>query len=110
MDVQFYGANCIVLTTKQARVVVDDNLSELGLKSPAKQGDIALFTMAHADPAQPAKLVIDQSGEYEVSGVSVFGIGARANIDEAGKATATMYKLVIDDVSTLITGHVYPEL
>ncbi|HKU19239.1 MAG TPA: MBL fold metallo-hydrolase [Candidatus Saccharimonadales bacterium] len=110
MDVQSYGANCILLSTKQARVLIDDNLTALGGKSPAKEGDIALFSMAHADPAQPARLVIDQPGEYEVSGISIFGIAARAHIDEAGKQTATIYKLVMDDVKVLVTGHVYPEL
>jgi len=110
MDLQFYGANCLVVATKQARLVVDDNLAELGGKSPAKEGDIALFTMAHADSAQPAKLVIDQPGEYEVAGVSVFGISARAHIDEEGQHTATMYKLVVEDTTLLITGHIYPEL
>ena len=33
MELRYYGANCLVLITKQARVVVDDNLSELGGKS-----------------------------------------------------------------------------
>jgi L-ascorbate metabolism protein UlaG (beta-lactamase superfamily) len=110
MDIQFYGANCLVINMKQARLVIDDNLTELGGKSPAKEGDIALFTGAHADPTQPAKLVIDQPGEYEVSSVSVYGVAVRAHIDEAGKHTATMYKLVVDDVALLVCGHIYPEL
>jgi L-ascorbate metabolism protein UlaG (beta-lactamase superfamily) len=110
MDIQFYGANCIALATKQARVLIDDNLSEIGGKSPAKAGDIALFTGAHGDPAQTAKIVIDQPGEYEVSGISVYGIPARAHMDEASAKTATMYKLLTEDLKILVTGHVYPEL
>lgn len=110
MDVQFYGANCISLATKQARVVIDDTIAELGGKGTLKAGDIALFTMAHGNSAQDAKIVIDQPGEYEVSGVSVYGIAARAHIDEASQRTATMYKLVIDDLKILVTGHIYPEL
>ena len=110
MDIQFYGANCLVLTTKQARIVLDDNLAELGAKSVAKAGDIALFTGTHGTPATAPKIVIDQPGEYEVSGVSIYGIEARAHMDEEGKKTATMYKLLIDDLKILITGHVYPEL
>lgn len=110
MDIQFYGANCLVLTTKNARVVIDDNLVELGAKSVAKADDVALFTAAHGAPAQPAKIVLDEPGEYEVSGVSIYGIAARSHMDEADKRSATMYKLVIDDVRVLITGHVYPEL
>lgn len=110
MDIQFHGANCITLTAKQGRLVIDDNLADLGAKSVAKAGDIALFTGAHGDPAQPAKIVIDQPGEYEVSGVSIYGIAARAHMDEEGRHTATMYKVLIDDLRMLVIGHVYPEL
>jgi L-ascorbate metabolism protein UlaG (beta-lactamase superfamily) len=110
MDVQFYGANCISLATKQARVVIDDTLADLGGKSILKPGDIALFTAAHGELAQEAKIVIDQPGEYEVSGVSIYGIAARSHIDETSQKTATMYKLVIDDLKVLVTGHIYPEL
>ena len=110
MDIQFHGANCITLTTKQARVVIDDNLADLGSKTVTKAGDIALFTGVHASPAQPVKIVIDQPGEYEVSTISMYGIAARAHMDEEGQKNATMYKLVIDDLRVLVTGHIYPEL
>jgi L-ascorbate metabolism protein UlaG (beta-lactamase superfamily) len=110
MDIQFYGANCLVLSTKHARVVLDDNLAELGAKSIAKAGDIALFTAAHGVPAPAPKIVIDQPGEYEVSGVSIYGIATRSHMDEEGKRSTTMYKLVVDDMRILITGHIYPEL
>lgn len=110
MDIQFYGANCLVLNTKQARVVVDDNLASLGAKGVTKAGDIALFTAAYDKTVVDTKIVIDQPGEYEVSGVSIYGIEARAHMDEASQKTATMYKLLIDDLRVLVTGHVYPEL
>lgn len=110
MDIQVYGANCVVLTTKQARIVIDDNLADLDTKSQAKEGDIALFTMAHGEPSNPAKIVIDTPGEYEVSGISIYGIQTRAHIDEQGNKTATMYKLIIDDLRVLVSGHIYPDL
>ncbi len=110
MDVQFYGANCVVINGKQARLVVDDNLSDLGAKSVSKEGDVALFTSERANPPKGAKIAIDQPGEYEVSGISIYGIAARAHVDEEGQRNATMYKIVIDDTSVLVTGHVYPEL
>lgn len=109
MDLQFHGANCITLATKQARVSIDDNIADLGGKTVSKPGDIALFTGAHGDPATASKIVIDQPGEYEVSGVSIYGIPARAHIDEANQKNATMFKLVFDDLKVLVTGHVYPE-
>lgn len=111
MDVQFYGANCVVISGKQTRLVVDDNLSELGAKTVSKDGDIVLLTGSHTgSPAKTSKLTIDQPGEYEVSGVSVYGIAARAHTDEEDRKTAVMYKLMLDDTSVLITGHIYPEL
>lgn len=111
MDVQFYGANCVSLATKQARVVFDDNLAELGGKSVLKAGDIALFTTQQTSaPKQELKIMIDRPGEYEVSGISIYGIQSRAHMDEQGKQTAAMYKLVIDDLKVLVTGHIYPDL
>jgi L-ascorbate metabolism protein UlaG (beta-lactamase superfamily) len=110
MEAQFFGANCIVIGGKQARVVVDDNLVELGAKSPAKEGDITLFTGVHAEPSQPAKIVIDQPGEYEVSGISIYGIAARSHIDEEDQRSLTMYKLILDELNVLVVGHAYPEL
>lgn len=110
MDLQFYGANCVVVTGKGARLVVDDNLADLGAKSVAKEGDVMLFTSAHGNVAPAPKLVVDQPGEYEVSGVSVYGIAARAHIDEPGKKTATIYKLLFEEVNILLTGHIFPEL
>jgi L-ascorbate metabolism protein UlaG (beta-lactamase superfamily) len=110
MEAQYYGANCLVIAGRQARIVVDDNLSDLGAKGVAKDGDIALFTAVHQDRQAAAKIVIDQPGEYEVSGVSVYGIAARAHIDEEGKKSMTMYKLILDEINILIVGHAYPEL
>jgi len=110
MDIQFYGANCVSLGIKQARIVIDDNLADLGAKSVSKEGDILVFTGEHPAIGQKAKLVIDQPGEYEVAGVFVYGIAARSHIDNEGFQTATMYKFVVDDLSVLVTGHVSPDL
>lgn len=110
MDLQFYGANCLVVSAKNARVVVDDNLADLGGKSVVKSGDIVLYTGAHQAPKPEVKLAIDIPGEYEVSDVSIVGIPARAHIDEPNQQTATMYKVTVGDTTMLFTGHIYPEL
>lgn len=110
MEFQYYGANCVRIITKQASITIDDNLSELGLKSQTKAGDIAVFTGAHGEPGVDTKIVIDQPGEFEVSGVSVVGLPARAHMDEEGAKTATIFKLVTEDIKVLIAGHIYPDL
>jgi L-ascorbate metabolism protein UlaG (beta-lactamase superfamily) len=109
MDIQYYGANCIAITHKGRRVVVDDNLVDLGAKSIMKADDVVLFTSMHQSEV-PARLMLDGPGEYEVSDISVIGFSVRAHIDEQGQKNATMFKLVIGDRSVLITGHIYPDL
>lgn len=112
MDLQFYGANCIVLSAKGVRVVIDDNLAALGGKTVTKPGDIVLFTssLTKNQPKAEPKLIVDHGGEYEVSDISIYGIPARAHMDEEGKQTATMYKLISKELSIFIPGHIYPEL
>lgn len=110
MELQFYGANCVRLTTKKISIVIDDNLADLGLKSITKTGDVALFTAEHGLPAADVKLVLDQPGEFEVSDTSIQAIAARAHIDEAGQKTATMFKIVGEDVRVAVLGHIYPDL
>jgi L-ascorbate metabolism protein UlaG (beta-lactamase superfamily) len=111
MDMQFYGANCIVLSSKQTRVVIDDNLATLGGKSVAKDGDIRLFTTpVHEAVTGKPKLIVDMPGEYEASNVSIFGIQARSHMDEASKRSAVMYKITWGETRILVTGHIFPKL
>lgn len=108
MDLQFYGANCLSFTHKGTRLVIDDNLSELGAKSILKTDDVALYTSPH-EGQSTGRLTFDGPGEYEVADISVIGIAARSHIDEDGHR-ATMFKLAVGETTILFTGHVYPEL
>ena len=111
MDIQFYGANCVTVTYKGARVVIDDNLAELGAKSILKAGDIALFTVFdRLDPKVDLKLLVNRPGEYETGDISIKGVAVRAHMDEKGTKLATMYKVTIADTSVLFTGHVHPDV
>lgn len=110
MDMQFYGANCIVLSGKHNRLVIDDNLATLGSKSVVRDGDICLFTGSHPAVQGKPKLIIDIPGEYEVSSISITGLQTRAHMDEENKKSAVMYKIIWGETRVLITGHVYPKL
>ena len=111
MEIQYYGANCIKISNKNATVVIDDNLKTLGLSAVAKSGDIVLYTheMLKGEPKEP-KLVIDQPGEYEVSAISVMGTAARAHMDDEKSKTATIYKIVVGDIRIVVTGHIFADL
>jgi L-ascorbate metabolism protein UlaG (beta-lactamase superfamily) len=111
MEIQFYGANCVRVTTKKASIVVDDNLGELGQKAVTKSGDIAIFTDNNsAKHAPEAKFTIDAPGEYEVSSTSFKGVAARGHMEEEGKQGATIFRIVSDDIRIVFVGHIYPEL
>jgi L-ascorbate metabolism protein UlaG (beta-lactamase superfamily) len=110
MDVQFFGANCVAISVGGARIVIDDNLADLGGKPVTKAGDVALYTGVHGQPPTDVKLSIGMPGEYEVSEISVYGVQARAHIDEANQKSVTMYKLIAKDLRVLVTGHIHPKL
>jgi L-ascorbate metabolism protein UlaG (beta-lactamase superfamily) len=110
MELEYFGANCVKITTKKASLVIDDNLEQLGLKPVVKPRDIAVYTSANEGTNQQAYFTISAPGEYEVSDVSVQGIAARAHMDEEGTKNAVMYRFVIDDIRVAVVGHIYPEL
>ena len=110
MDIEFFGANCVRLTTKKASLVIDDTLAHVGSKAITKDNDVVLQTHPSLAVTESKELKIVNAGEYEVQGVSVKGIQARAHIDEPGQRTATMYKCIAEDTHILVTGHVFPDL
>jgi L-ascorbate metabolism protein UlaG (beta-lactamase superfamily) len=110
MDLQFYGANCVSVSHKGTRLVIDDNLEQLGAKPVTKPDDVALCTM-RPKTTPPARLTFDGPGEYEVADISIIGIAARAHMEADEKnRDATMFKLIVGEHSVLLTGHIYPEL
>lgn len=111
MEIQYYGGNCVKIATKKATLTIDDNLAEIGLKNVTKDGDIALFSNSeHGKIDTKTKMFIDQPGEYEVSEVSLQGIAARSHMDEAGKKSAIIFKIIADDMRIAAVGHIYPDL
>jgi L-ascorbate metabolism protein UlaG (beta-lactamase superfamily) len=109
VELQFLGANCIKLKSKTASFVVDDNLKALGKSSITTKDDIVLATDPAVTPV-PGRFVIDSPGEYEIANTSVIGIAARGHMAAAEQMDHTMYKIITDDISVLITGHIHPSI
>lgn len=109
MELTYFGANCLRISTKKTQIVVDDNLEQLGLKSITKPTDITLKTL-DLIPDHEARFKINMPGEYETAGVVVHGIAARAHIDEEGKYSATIYTIEADGARVAVLGHIFPEL
>jgi len=110
MDLQYFGGDCLLLTDKGLRVILDDTLAELGAKAIIKPGDVVLYTSSHGRPTAEVRLFVDMPGEYEVSDLSIVGIAARGHMDEPKTKAATMYKIIADSTTYLFTGNIYPEL
>jgi L-ascorbate metabolism protein UlaG (beta-lactamase superfamily) len=110
MDIEYFGANCIRLTTKKATIIVDDNLAHCGGKSITRDSDVVVSTQDVLAVTDSKELKIVAAGEFEVQGVSVRGIQARAHTDQPGERTATMYKFIAEGTHILVVGHVYPDL
>jgi L-ascorbate metabolism protein UlaG (beta-lactamase superfamily) len=109
MDIQFYGANCLAITHKSTKIIVDDNLESLGKKSVIKPGDVALYTSDKPE-SSPARLVFNGPGEYEVGDVSIVAIDATPFMNDDSGKMVTMYKLATNELSILVTGHILGDL
>jgi len=109
MELQYFGANCVRITTKKASVVIDDNLDKLGLKSVTKPTDISLHTFKGL-PAATSQFMADMPGEYEIADVVIHGIAARGHMEDKGKASATIFTISSGNLSAVVLGHIYPEL
>ncbi len=109
MEINYYGGNCLKINVKKASIVVDDNLESLGQNAVSKSDDIALITSEHVAKGN-GRLVIAAPGEYEVSDISIQGIGARGSMDEEGKKTSTIYKISAEDINVVILGHVFKDI
>ena len=110
MELSYYGANCVKLGAKKAQIVVDDNLAKLGLKAVTKPADISLRTNKEFPVHEDTAFRAETPGEYEIAGVVIHGIAARAHMDEEGKHNAVIYTIQADDTKAVVLGHIYPEL
>lgn len=104
MEIEYKGANCIVIKTKKEMVIVDptDNVKA---KEVVNKDAVILATQNEFAPKAATGFVVDMPGEYEIGDVSVRGIAAKKHIDPDGKA-ATIYRVVTGGVRFAILGHI----
>lgn len=111
MEFKYYGGNCLKIQTKNAAVVIDDNLAKLAKKNITKPTDIFVITSKDLpnDDLQ-AEFQVNIPGEYEIRNVSIKGIAARAHMDTDENKSAVIYKLIIEDIKIGVIGHIHPDL
>jgi L-ascorbate metabolism protein UlaG (beta-lactamase superfamily) len=111
-EIEYKGAGSVIISTKEARVVVDPKLSLVGLKDVQTKGSVELLTEERfVINDEDAILVIDSPGEYGVDGFDITGISARRHIDHEGEAmAATIYRVVVGDNRIGIVGNIDKKL
>lgn len=112
IEIEYKGANTIVISTKKAKIVTDPKLSLVGLKDYVVKGAIELATEARFALGSPdAALAIEGPGEYEVSDFSIRGVGAHRHIDGPDQADlATIYRIEVEDVRIGLIGNIVERL
>ena len=106
MELSYRGGNCVEIAVKKETLVIDGKLSLLGFKDITEKDGVYLSTQSDFTIVKEGAVTIDGPGEYEVRGVSVKGISSERMIDGDGSKQATIYRIVVDGVRIVVTGHV----
>lgn len=110
MEIQYYGSNCVKITTKKSHIVIDPK-SEIATISPdIKKATQILVTQTAYAPEKTDVFIADSPGEYEFEDCSIKGIATQAFQGASGDKSATMYRVSSADVTVLITGNINEKL
>lgn len=111
-EVEYKGANCVVISSKKASIITDPKLSLVGLKDANVKDAIELATEARfAINSDDAKLVLEGPGEYGVADFDIRGIAAQRHLDsEADPKASTMYRIESGDIRAAVIGNIYEKL
>lgn len=111
MEITYYGANCVLLTTKPLKVLIDPVSGEYG-PNPKVSADVTLFTQQpQQEVAASAGTTITFPGEYEMKSVSIEGVAARLHTEEsAEKLEGVIYCLSYNGIRMVVCGNIHPEL
>ena len=106
-DIEYKGANAVIFTTKNVKVVFDPRLSLVGKKDLSVEDVVEVLTEDRfASTVGNPRVQFDGPGEYEVADVGLAGFPAQRHID-AGGNNSTIYKLLIGGA---VLGNIDPKL
>lgn len=111
MELQYFGANSVKITTKKSVISIDPSSDIADIKHDLKKTTAVLATQEKFVPKQVGEsFLVDGPGEYEFADYSVKGVATRVHTEASGDMSATMYRIITHDTTILITGHVYEKL
>ncbi len=121
MDISYAGHSCFQLKGKKGTVVTDPFQGSVGFSLPTLSADIVTVSHQHPDhnaadqvgktSRRDRPFIITQPGEYEVGGISVFGVStfhdANGGVE---RGTNTVYTILLDELRVCHLGDLGHEL
>jgi L-ascorbate metabolism protein UlaG (beta-lactamase superfamily) len=121
MEITYYNHSCFKLKGKNGTVLTDPYESSTGPSLPSLSVDIVTTSHGHPDhnalgkasgtARRPKPFIISEPGEYELGGISVFGIPSFHDDKEgAERGSNNIYSIFIDEVRVCHLGDLGHEL
>lgn len=109
MEITYLGHAAFKLKGKNGTVVLDPFNDDIGLKFPSASADVVTVSHQHHDhnaitkvngtARRPKPFVVTEPGEYEMGGISVFGISTFHDDEKGAKrGPNTVFTILIDDI------------
>ncbi|MEI6237473.1 MAG: MBL fold metallo-hydrolase [Candidatus Saccharibacteria bacterium] len=111
-ELEYKGANCVIITTKKAKIVVDPKLSIVGMKDISTKDAVELCTeQRFSVDSREANIMIEGPGEYGVAGLDIKGIACQRHLDsEKDSKQSTIYRIEAGDLRVGLIGNIYEKL
>jgi L-ascorbate metabolism protein UlaG (beta-lactamase superfamily) len=111
-EIEYKGANGLVITAKKTTALIDPKISTSGLKDLSVKDAVEIATEARfATEGKDAQLCIEGPGDYELGDFSIKGIAALRHIDvEGDEKRSTIYRIEVGDVRMVVFGNIVPKL
>ncbi len=121
MEITYYGQSCFKIKGSVGTVVTDPFEDYIGLSLPGLSADMVTVSHQHPDHNAISKIkgtarrdkpfIVDEVGEYEVAGISVFGVKSyHDNHQGVERGTNIIFTIMIDDIRVCHLGDLGHEL
>jgi len=121
MDIHYCGHSCFKIKASVGTVVTDPFDSYVGFSMPTASADLVTVSHHHPDHDSVAQVkgtarrdkpfIVDKPGEYEVAGISVFGVPSfHDGTGGAERGENTIFTILMDDLKICHLGDLGHEL
>lgn len=111
MEFEYYGANCVLISSKNLKILVDPVSGEYGPNPKVKADVLLLSQPPKVDLNIKDALTIDSPGEYEIKGATIDAISAQLHTQEDKNVfDSVIYAIRHKGINLLLLGNIAPEL